>query len=172
LENSAAVFNNSFTKEDVKEDFSQDDVDKMNKFDTFCPNDILERRNENKKLTEQYNPKAASSSPTYVLNNLRPGLIYEIIKEEGKPHERIFTAQGINIIKEKFIANIYSSWKILVVLDGSVYEGTGPTKNLAKHAAAYEALKVNFISHVPAVIPLSSTRVSESPVETLVEIET
>ncbi len=96
LENSAAFFNNSPAK-DVKEDFSQDDIDIMNKFDTCCPNNIQERRNENK-LTEQNNLQASSSSSTYILNRLRPGLIYEI-KEEGKPHERIFTAQGIKISK-------------------------------------------------------------------------
>ena len=101
LENSAAVFNNSSAM-DEKVDFSQDDVDIMNKFETFCPNDKLQRRIENKQLTMQNNPKAASCSPTYILNILRPGLIYEIIKEEGKPHERIFTAQGIKISKVKF----------------------------------------------------------------------
>jgi spermatid perinuclear RNA-binding protein len=102
LGNSAAVFNNSFTKEDVKGDFSQDDVNIINKFDTFSPNDIQGRRN-NSRLTEQKNPKASSSSPSFILNKLRPGLVYKIIKEEGKPHEKIFTAQGK--IKQ---SNIYS----------------------------------------------------------------
>ena len=100
LENSAAVFNNLSSK-DVKEDFSQDDINIINTFDTFYSNDIQGRRNENI-LTEQYNPKASSSSPTYILNSLQPGLIYKIIKEEGKPHKRIFTAQGIKISKVKY----------------------------------------------------------------------
>ena len=100
LENSAAFFNNLSLK-DVKEDFSQDDINIINTFDTFYSNDIQGRRNENR-LTEQYNPKASSSSPTYILNSLQPGLIYKIIKEEGKPHKRIFTAQGIKISKVKY----------------------------------------------------------------------
>ena len=100
LENSAAVFKNLSSK-DVKEDFSQDDINIINTFDTFYSNDIQGRRNENI-LTEQYNPKASSSSPTYILNSLQPGLIYKIIKEEGKPHKRIFTAQGIKISKVKY----------------------------------------------------------------------
>ena len=54
--------------------------------------------------------------------------------------------------------------EFLVAVNGSVYEGTGTTKNLAKHAAAYEALKVHFIS--PDVISLSSTGVSKSPEKT------
>jgi len=57
--------------------------------------------------------------------------------------------------------------EFLVVVDGIVFEGTGSSKKLAKNAAAYEAMKANFSSHVPAVIPPPSTAATKAPEESV-----
>ena len=40
-------------------------------------------------------PDAATSSPVYQLNRIKPGTKIEIIKEEGEPHNKKYTARGI-----------------------------------------------------------------------------
>ncbi|MPC87934.1 Double-stranded RNA-specific editase 1 [Portunus trituberculatus] len=60
-------------------------------------------------------------NPISTLNELRPGLVYKTMAMDGPSHAPVFT--------------------VTVELNGQVYEGTGRSKKLAKHAAAEATLR-------------------------------
>ncbi|XP_050738043.1 double-stranded RNA-specific editase 1-like isoform X2 [Eriocheir sinensis] len=60
-------------------------------------------------------------NPISKLNELRPGLVYKTLAMEGPSHAPVFT--------------------VSVELNGQVYQGTGRSKKLAKHAAAEATLR-------------------------------
>ncbi|XP_018332078.1 double-stranded RNA-specific editase Adar isoform X4 [Agrilus planipennis] len=62
-----------------------------------------------------------NKNPISILNELKPGLIYNIKEQAGPPHAPIF--------------------KVSVILNGKEYEGVGKSKKLAKSKAAANALK-------------------------------
>lgn len=41
------------------------------------------------------NPDSAKNNPVFCLNRLKPGIKIEIVKEEGSPHSRTYTARGM-----------------------------------------------------------------------------
>ena len=61
------------------------------------------------------------------LHELRPSLIYSLLNETGREHEKIFT--------------------MCVVVDDERYEGCGPTKQRAKYHAEKAALQKAFHAH-------------------------
>lgn len=71
-----------------------------------------------KKSTVPINPDG--KNPVMILNELRPGLKYEFVKEHGDSHAKMFTMK--------------------VDVDGEVFEGAARNKRLAKGRAAAAAL--------------------------------
>ncbi|XP_076068665.1 adenosine deaminase acting on RNA isoform X1 [Oratosquilla oratoria] len=88
------------------------------------------------------NVPQSSKNPIMLLNELRQGVEYQMMKETGEPHAKTFTYQ--------------------VTVDTQIFEGTGNSKKMAKAAAARQALSklygVTTMASVPVThhIPLSS----------------
>ncbi|KAK7864797.1 hypothetical protein R5R35_012286 [Gryllus longicercus] len=82
-------------------------------------------------------------SPVMLLNELRPGVKYECVGENGEP---------------------YAKFTMTVVVDGETFEGTGPSKKLGKAAAAKAALaKLYNLTFSPFNSPLPAGRAIGSP---------
>lgn len=94
------------------------------------------------------NPDSAKTNPVFCLNRLRPGIKIEIVKEEGSPHSRTYTARGKSSSNKCIFVrfNLYKLFVsfLLVVVDDKTYEGVGSNKKQAKNEAAYLALRNAF----------------------------
>ena len=76
------------------------------------------------KLSQQ---PAEGKNPVMILNELRPGLKYEFVSEQGESHAKSFTMS--------------------VAVDGETFEGTGRNKRIGKARAAQAALSKIFNLH-------------------------
>ena len=77
-------------------------------------------------------------NPVMSLNELRPGLVYEVAETGDTP------------VAKKFI--------MTVQIEGQVFEGTGSSKKLAKQACARSALSCLYnVSFTPTAAPPSAS---------------
>ncbi|KAJ4430059.1 hypothetical protein ANN_22268 [Periplaneta americana] len=82
-------------------------------------------------------------SPVMLLNELRPGIKFECVSEDGEP---------------------YAKFTMSVTIDVETFEGTGPSKKLGKAAAAKAALaKLYNVTFSPFPSPLQPNRNLGSP---------
>ncbi|XP_021930344.1 double-stranded RNA-specific editase Adar-like isoform X4 [Zootermopsis nevadensis] len=82
-------------------------------------------------------------SPVMLLNELRPGIKFDCVSEDGEP---------------------YAKFTMSVTIDVERFEGTGPSKKLGKAAAAKAALaKLYNITFSPFTSPLQPNRSLGSP---------
>lgn len=94
-------------------------------FETDFTSDVTERDNHlvNAFKTLPQEPKTTNKylekGPVALINELYPGVIYKCISDSGES---------------------YAKFTISVIIDGESFEGTGPSKKLAKAAASKAAL--------------------------------
>lgn len=147
------------------EDFSQDPSEFVkNSSEFFSSESTVIHKVKEVPLSSSNPVEAAKNNPLHILKQLRKDAEFQIIKEEGPSHQRVYTAQG-----EDFTAihsenmSLTAFYFFSVVINGRIFQGTGSSKKLAKHDAAQLALKQVFNYEAPLLPCHGEAKQESSP---------
>lgn len=117
LENPTVNYHLTTGSESSQTDFSSDPVEI---FDQDSDSFFYTEAAVTKVVQESFINNSCKVHPTstaiYQLNRLRQGLKFEIVNEEGKDHQKKFTAQGIYFVIQLKIISVFSRFTLFFVI--------------------------------------------------------